>query len=375
MGRIYKRGETWWAEWRDATGERHRRTCCTKDKTVARERLRQFELAPPDLAPHQALGPALTYFVDIACAARSAGTVRCYRQKARHLARLFGDDSPPRSITRADVQGYIATRLGEGANRGTVHKELVVLRGTLREAGVNSSIVPRFEAAYRPRGRHLTPIEYGALLTQLTPARQLWVTVAVYTGARLGELQRLEWGHVDFDRGWIHLPGTKTAHAFRTIPLHEPLRPWLEAWAADAEPGPVVEPWLNYRRDLAAACKRAGIDPVTANDLRRTFASWMKQAGVDSLAVAHLLGHSSTRMVELVYGRLNPSVYQAAVASLPRCATGVPEPVRISARPGTPGTALRRASAGSLVPRVGVEPTTRGFSGRAHLRVVREEDS
>jgi len=66
------------------------------------------------------------------------------------------------------------------------------------------------------------------------------------------------------------------------------------------------------RRDLALACKAARIRRVTPNDLRRTFASWLKQRGVDSMVVAKLLGHTSTRMVELVYGHLNdPSKIEA----------------------------------------------------------------
>jgi integrase len=376
MGRIYKRGEVWWAEWSDAKGERHRKTCRTRDRTVARERLRLFELAPPDTTPHTTLGAALTYFVNIACAARSAATISCYRQKARHLAQLFGQDEPIAAVNRPAVQGYIAARLAAGAHRSSVQKELVVLRSALREAGADPLVVPRFESAYQPRTRHLAPVELALLLRQLAPARQFWVIVAVYTGARLGELERLLWSHVDLVAGWIRLPGTKTEAAYRPVPIAEPLLPWLKAWAEDAYiDEPVVEPWMNYRRDLASACRRAGVPPVTANDLRRTYASWMKQAGIDSLAVAHLLGHSSTRMVDLVYGRLNPATYLAAVAALPPCTTGVPDPVHRSAPPGAPGTARLEASAGSSVPRGGIEPPTRGFSGPVRLRVVRGEDS
>ena len=36
------------------------------------------------------------------------------------------------------------------------------------------------------------------------------------------------------------------------------------------------------------------------------------------MTVAHLMGHSSTRMVELVYGRLSDETYQDAVAQMPR---------------------------------------------------------
>jgi integrase len=67
------------------------------------------------------------------------------------------------------------------------------------------------------------------------------------------------------------------------------------------------------RRDLGDACNRAGIDPVSPNNLRRTYASWLKQRGVDSAVVAKLLGHTSTRMVDLVYGHLADDTLAAAV--------------------------------------------------------------
>ena len=57
---------------------------------------------------------------------------------------------------------------------------------------------------------------------------------------------------------------------------------------------------------------------MTPNDLRRTFASWLKQAGTDSLTVARLLGHSSTAMVDKVYGRLDEATYVEAMRSMPR---------------------------------------------------------
>ena len=43
----------------------------------------------------------------------------------------------------------------------------------------------------------------------------------------------------------------------------------------------------------------------------------MKQRGEDSAVVAKLLGHSSTRMVDLGYGRLNERNYIQAAAKLP----------------------------------------------------------
>lgn len=81
------------------------------------------------------------------------------------------------------------------------------------------------------------------------------------------------------------------------------------------------------RQRAAGECRtnrdasRAGTDAqrrnVRPNDLRRTFASWLKQAGVDSTVVAKLLGHTTSRMVEIVHGHLNDPTTRAAVTKLP----------------------------------------------------------
>lgn len=57
---------------------------------------------------------------------------------------------------------------------------------------------------------------------------------------------------------------------------------------------PVVRPWTNMVRDLSQACERAELPRCTANDLRRTFASWLIQGGVSNRIVADLIGHGTT---------------------------------------------------------------------------------
>jgi len=56
---------------------------------------------------------------------------------------------------------------------------------------------------------------------------------------------------------------------------------------------------------------------VTPNDLRRTFATWLKQNDVDSAVVAALMGHSSTAMVDRVYGKLDAASFRRAIRKLP----------------------------------------------------------
>lgn len=142
------------------------------------------------------------------------------------------------------------------------------------------------------------------------------------------------------------------------------LRPWLETMHAGT--GPVIEPWSNVRRDLARAAARAGVPRVTPNDLRRTFSSWLVQGGTPLLVVSRLLGHSSTRMVDLVYGQLDEATLHAAIGRLPGgCDAGVTRGAAQDGAAGAPGTAhgrrRGRISDEDRVPRVGIAPTTCGF--------------
>lgn len=344
MGTIYQRkaGGTLYGYWTDPKGRHRRQSLRTKDQSVARVRLRQLELVSTDPAAHSrhALSEAIANLLDVVERGNADGTYRSYKQKARHLVRLLADVEVS-TITRDNVLVYMRQRKVEGAGDGTIHKELVVLRRALTEArernlwrGDPRSIVPTIKVRYEPRERWLTPEQMALLMAEFKPHRRLWIAIAGLAGLRLSEVERLHVEHVDIAAKRLRAPGRKRQASWRLVPLHPSLAPIIKA-AVEGRAGTesLVQPWPNVRRDLHAAVDRinaAGAElatkrkpwvampRVSPNDLRRTFSSWLKQQGVDSLTVAHLLGHSSTRMVELVYGRLDEQTYQRAVAAMPR---------------------------------------------------------
>ncbi len=399
MGRIYRRGRVLHGYWTDPEGNPHRRSLRTEDPTVARARLRQLELATTDPAAYSGhtLGQAFDALF-VAMASSPAATVSSYQQKARHVERLLGRDVELARLTRDDLVGYVRTRLEEGAHAGTVHKEMVVVRRALKEAaarglwkGEPGSLVPRIKAQYRPRDRWLTREQGAALLAVLPLRRRLWAAIALFAGLRDSEVEGLLWEHVDGEEGWLRAPGTKTTGAWRMIPIAPELAALLaDAAAAAKDAGatgrtPVVVPWASVRRDLPRALDRALRDgrprkrlpkgerqppypKLTPNDLRRTFASWLVQAGVPLLVVARLLGHSSTRMVERVYGHLSQASYRDAIDRTFGCAAGVQHAFPQQGSSGGAGTSpilqIVNDVAEVVVPSPGIEPGTRGFSGR-----------
>ena len=252
----------------------------------------------------------------------SEATRGMYVGQAGTVIRLLGDRQIE-TLTYDDLMRYTDHRKREQVVAETIRKELVLLRSALRTAhylGLQVPdlfmLFPKLASRYVPRRRWLEKEEFAAILQKLSAPRQIYLSVACYTGARRSELSRMQWQDVDWKRGIIQLRGTKTAAAFRVVPLHDQLLPLLRPHAARPT-ALVLEKWGNVCRDLAVICKQLGIAPVTPNDLRRTFGSWMVQGNVSSHTVAKLMGHTTEKMVNQVYGHLDDAALRAAVASLP----------------------------------------------------------
>ena len=409
--RLYRKksGKTFYGWFFDpGTGERV--TICTRtpDRQLAKSFLLKVERdayaahAAGRPAPHRGasghtVAAALDYLVSNGLNDVAPATLQCYCTKAGHVLRVLGREDVTR-LTIDMTQAYIETRKGEGAHSSTIYKELVVFRLALRQAHERHlllndprALFPKFSAGYAPRDRFLTEAECAALLMELGPLRIPWVLVAVCTSGRLSEVERLRWeANVDLVGGWLLLPGTKTTLSTRKVKMPKTLLDFLRENKRDS--GPVVERWINVRRDLEAACNRAGIRKVTPNDLRRTFASWLLQAGESNFVVARMMGHSSTKMVDTIYGQLGDPSFEVAAGKFPamslppagsasvaerartRRTRGAGRRSAATITSGTPGaenseTQGTLQSTGPLmferveeVPGPGIEPGTRGFS-------------
>lgn len=331
MGSLFRRGRTYWADLRAEGGDRI--SLRTRDAKVAARRLRAAELAQTDPTKDRAprlLSKAIDYLIQVGCNDRSQATRDFYGEKGRHLIRVLGD-IPIETIDRPMVAGYTQTRIAEGAHPNTIGKELICLRRVLNEQHElvplprpPAEILIKWRSQYKPITRNLTPQQFAALLGAAPEKRRLWLVLAVYTGANLSEIQKIDRAGVDLVVGVLRIPGTKRQARNRLVPIPPPLRPWLERHMLEHRdaggaiaPGPIVAPWPNPTNSLGDYCRKANVPRVTSNDLRRTYGSWLKQAGVDSKAVADLMGHASTRMVDQVYGRLTPEVYAKAVGLMP----------------------------------------------------------
>lgn len=341
MYNLYKRGEVYWLRHH---GKRISTGC--KDKKAAEIWARNFEresLAPPDPAKNYLLRDALD---DLIAAKRRAGrakaTIDVAIIRGRHLLRVWGVDATLSVVTAASVDAYCDTRLKEGAAKLTIDKELANLSSCLREAkrrgtwhGDVESVIPVWDADYRPRTRYLTQAQAWRLISALRPDRAAHVAFIFGTGCRKGESLRARRSDVDLERRLVFIRGTKTKHAAAEIPLTSLTLPFV-SYALKHAPGEdlLFKQWDCIVRELYAACRRAGVPTVSPNDLRRSCATWYVQAGVRLDHVARILRHRDTTMLVKVYNQASAADLGALLETVfPLYRTDQKQPVQTGTSP------------------------------------------
>lgn len=314
---FFKRGKVWWFRTDPLTGKQ----ASSGKRDIASARLEYTERARratnPDYRPEatedNSLNGWAVKFVEHKEATKSKATASFYEKKLGHLVRIFGADTPISNALRPQqFDAYMLTRKAEGARATTIRKEIGAARTLARWAARQGGFHGRPELFmpgdlpddYEPGERFLTPSELESLLNALRPHRAAHVALAVAIGCRFSETFRVTRADVDTDSWLVTIRGTKTKRARATVPVAEPFRGLLES----ALPYLPLRPWLNsnMKRDLAKACAKAGIEPVTSNDLRRTHGTWLAEAGVSDEHIGKVLRHADGRMARRVYGKLSP---------------------------------------------------------------------
>jgi integrase len=227
------------------------------------------------------------------------------------------------------------------------------------------------------RDRILSADEFKRLLKELPKHLVPIVSVAYYTGMRRMEILNLTWKKVNMQEGYINLEpeDTKTS---------EPRRIYFNGvlWEIFQKAGKVRslkhdfvftfngKPLRDVQIGFRNALKRARIENFHFHDLRHTFYTNMRKAGVDQTVIMKLTGHKTLSM----FHRYNTVDQEDAINAMKKLDLFLSEQKSFESsdhvQTGTnsekdegseePSKVLK-----SLVPRAGVEParwgTTEGF--------------
>jgi len=322
------------------------------------------------------------YLVSIAGGIKPA-TMDSYRKHRKHVLRHLGDvwiDTIDGDAIRAWIDRE-TKRLG-GRTHTIVKRYEAILKPTLRHAYADRRlqhmpVFPKMRSDYRSLGKRryfLSREEFVALRHQLPDMTILqrtivtdgkrtvdgpklvvyprtWLDLAVTTGMHASDIDRFAGSDYDSaQRIWFRRNTKADAH-------YEP--EWLPVdafmydvlggrrvapgrlFVAELEAGDVgalPENWMRMR--LKWACNRAGIARVpSANDLRRTFATWRKEEGWEFEETARWLANSSG-MVREVYAQMAP---RAMVRAVQRSATHATKLLKLTRDLDAPRRGARHA--------------------------------
>lgn len=336
MARIYSKGRDgiYYAYW-FIGGRRQTRSTGTLRKRDAQrigDELERAARAEADQAAHRdaTLGWALMRLVEsLRMGGRAPGTIVNTATKARHLVTYFGADLPISSFELPggvmQVRNYVGERVDQGAARSTIAIDVSVLKMALNLAAREGRFrgntrglsIPELRGAHKPRRSWRTTDEARRLIAATPPQWRDHTETYIGLGVRRMELYRIEASDLDLEGNRVHVRGTKTERSDRWLPLSPRMREILSARAEARPEGRLFPEWTRAHNDLRAICERAKLPPTTVSDLRRTFASLMLSAGVSSSVLKELMGHTTTKQIDLVYGHASEEARQSALSVHP----------------------------------------------------------
>jgi integrase len=247
----------------------------------------------------------------------------------RHIKPLLGR-KPAAALTQAEVAKFqvdvaagksmadIKTRKQGRAivsgGRGTAGRSLAVLGAVLTFAANRKLIavnpakgVPLLKLA--PKERFLSEGEVAVLAATIA-AMQAEGTLSrtaatamrllMVTGCRKNEILSLQWRWVNFDRGCLQLPDSKTGA--KVVPLASVATDLLSALprcsAFVLPAGKGQGHYTGLQKDWERVRLRAGLVDIRIHDLRHSFASFAVADGAPLYTIGKVLGHKQARTTE-----------------------------------------------------------------------------
>ncbi|MFP3868777.1 MAG: tyrosine-type recombinase/integrase [Desulfobacteraceae bacterium] len=238
------------------------------------------------------------------------GMVTDNNRYVNHIKPIFGSKEP-QDLTHFDVD-RLRLKMLKTHKPGTVKNTLELLRrivnfGVKKQLCEGPGFTIEMPRANSSKTEDLTPEQLVRLLEVLEenpglPAAAI-MKMALFTGMRRGEMFRLQWQDIDFDRGFIHIRDPKGG-IDQKIPLNAAVRQTLLDLPRTSEfvfPGRGGNQRTDIKKQVNRIKEWAGLpkDFRPLHGLRHTYASMLASSGqVDLYTLQKLLTHKSPAMTQ-----------------------------------------------------------------------------
>ena len=231
-----------------------------------------------------------------------------YKQKLNFWIDAIGNQ-PIIDITNTDIIEALGTLPGHFKN-ATINRYIaaisVVFSYACREYGLQVNPIRKIPSLpeNNERTRFLSEAERTRLFSSCRASHwdklYLIVLLAITTGARKGELTKLKWNDIDFERRTAYVSTTKNGQP-KVMPLTNEVVKELNRFK-DQEPELIFNSEIKtdkpyeFRKLWLKALDKAEIDNFRFHDLRHTCASYLAMNGCSLLEIADVLGHKQISM-------------------------------------------------------------------------------
>jgi integrase len=321
-GRIFQRGQIWWAayylrgkEFRESTGE--------IDEVKAGKFLQRKlkEVGADEIGARTFTTPKASRLTihDLAEALKADFELRgkASPQNLSVLKRADADFGTFRAVdlTAESIDKYIEERLADGDQPATINRTTQLLGqcyalAIRREHLSRPPFIRHLSEAGNARQGFFSETELAAVISHLPDNLRDFVRFAAATGMRKGECCSLTWSDIEGDVLTLRGENAKNGES-RSVPLVGELAEIIERRKAGRqveENGTARmvdyifhrdgQPVGEFRKSWKAACKKAGVSGRLFHDLRRSAVRNMTQAGVPQAVAMKVSGHKTPSMFQ-----------------------------------------------------------------------------
>jgi len=251
-------------------------------------------------------------------AVKALGMFEVSKIHAAHFLKKFGD-LKANALKSSQLTDYQTELTAAGLSASYVDQILgtakAMMNKAFRDFKVSGDALRPFKLLQRTlkRGSNarevaLTFEQYTAIMANLPRHLAPIFATGYWTGMRLGEILGLTWDRIDLRAEVIHLrPRDTKDREPRRIPILEPLLEIIKAIPRKLHEPRVFlfagKPLRDIRDGLRRACKDAGVPygrrtagGFVFHDLRHTFVTNMRRAGVHDTVIMQITGHADLAM-------------------------------------------------------------------------------
>lgn len=241
-----------------------------------------------------------------------------------YIKTFFGAKEP-KDLCPLDID-RLRIKLSKTKKPGTVKNVLELIRrlinfGIKKNLCAGPNFIIEMPQVNNIKTEDLTPDQLVALLKAIDKEKNIqaanFMKMVLYTGMRRGELFRLKWEDIDFEKGFIHIKNPKGGKD-QVIPLNDPARKLLSGHLKSKSPFVFPGRKGRQRTDIKKQVNRirdaAGLpkDFRALHGLRHVYASMLASSGkVDLYTLQRLLTHKSSAMTQR-YAHLRDETLQEA---------------------------------------------------------------